>query len=160
VKDILTIKLLAYLKENNPDVLFSLQQNGSLLLYLHEKMQSVSALLQSLERQNKPPYIIEEICLNELTSDLRPSKYHYIREVFEEDFAKKYQQLLQPGILRFEIINIISACKPVFEAFGFSEGNEDDKNLRYAIIGVIREYFENSESENRVVWPTMPTINL
>jgi hypothetical protein len=117
-------------------------------------------LISQLQEQHQPDYIIEDACLALLTEDLRPSKYNYIKEMIEEEFVIEYQQLVGSGILRFEVINIISTCDPLFEVFGFSEMKEEDKNLRYTIIGTIKEYFENSERENRESWPTMPTINL
>lgn len=160
MKDILSIKLVEYLRENNPDVLFSLEEEGSLVSYINQKLGILDELILQLQEQHQPRYIIEEACMNALTEDLRPSKFNYIKELLEEEFIMEYQHLLRLGILRFEIINIISVCIPLFEAFGFAQENEDDKNLRYTIIGMIKEYFENSERENRVSWPTMPTINL
>lgn len=160
MKDILSIKLVEYLRENNPDVLFSLHDDGSLVSYVNQKMNSIDGLLQDLKEQHLPDYIIEELCMDAFTADLKPSKYNYIKEVLEEEFSEEYQQLLRTGILRFEIINLFSNCNPLFEVFGFREGNEEDKNLRYTSIGAIKEYLENSERENRVSWPTMPTINL
>ena len=148
-----------YLKENHPDVLLSLQQDGSVVSYVNQKMASIRGLLRQLHEEQKPDYIIEEICLDALTSDLGPSKYHYIREVLEEEFEARYQQLLRTGLLPFETINLIDFCHPLFEAFGFSEQKEQDKNLRYTIIGTIKEYFQNRERETRVSWPTMPIIN-
>lgn len=160
MKDALSIKLVEYLRENNPDVLFSLQEEGALVLYINDRLKTVDGLLLQLEELRQPAYIIEEVCLNVLTEDLRPSKYNYVKELLEEEFVKEYQNLFRLGLLRFEIINIVWACDPLFEAFGFSGENEEDKNLRYTIIGTIKEYFELSERENRVTWPIMPTINL
>jgi hypothetical protein len=147
MKNILITKFVEYLRENSPEVLFSLEANNLLSSYVNQKIESISGLLKQLQEEKKPDYIVQEVCLKELTSDLRPSKYQYIKEVLEEDFIKEYRQLLRSGLLRFEISNLISTCHPFFEAFGFSEQNEENKNLRYTIIGTIREYFELSEKE-------------
>ena len=160
MKDTLSIKLVDYLRENNPDILFSLQQEGSLATYVNGKLSSVSALIAQLQNQQQPEYIIEEVCMEALTEDLGPSKYHYIKALLEEEFINDYQHLLRLGILRFEIINMISVCASLFEAFEFNETNEGDKNLRYTITGTIQEYFELSEKENRAPWPITPIINL
>jgi hypothetical protein len=159
MKDILSIKLVEYLRENNPDILFSLQDGGGLVPYINQKINSIDELLQELQQKNRPEYIIEELCMEALTAELKPSKYLYIKEILEEEFMIGYHHLLRLGILRFEIINLTIACNPLFEVFGFSEQNEEDENLRYTIIGTIREHFEWSERENRVSWPIMPTIN-
>src|SRR5690349_9859173 len=133
MKETLSIMLFEYLKENSPEVFFSLQQEGSLVSYLSQKMELIDGLLEELLIQQRPGYMIEELCMNELTADLKPSRYSYIRELLEEEFISEYHRLLRSGILHFEIINIISVCDPLFEAFGFSEENEEDKHLRYTV---------------------------
>ena len=150
---------MEYLRENNPDVLIFLEEEDSLIWYVNEKIGSIAELLQVLSEEQHPGYVIEEMCMNELTADLRPSKYHYIRELLQQEFPRQYHHLFDTGILRLEIINMISNCLPLFEAFGFSEQMEDDKNLRYVIVGTIKEYFELSERENRELWPIVPTIS-
>lgn len=159
MKDILIIKFIEYLRENNPDVYSSLNKDGSLVEYANEKLLSIETLLLKLQEEKRPSYIIEELCMSALTGDLRPSRYSYIKELIEEEFLIEYHQLLGLGILRYEIFNILKVCNPLFEAFGFNEGNEEDKLLRYTITGTVKEYFELSENENRVSWPIMPTIN-
>lgn len=158
MKDLLCKKLIEYLWENNPDILFSLQEEGRLLSYLEGKLVAVGELIENLIREQKPAYLIEGICLDTLTEDLRPSKFHYIKETLEEEFEDHYQKLLHSGLLTYETINLISICNPLFEAFSFSEENED-KHLRYTVIGAIKEYFEKRERETRVSWLTMPIIN-
>lgn len=159
MKKSLFINLVEYLRENNPDILFSFQDDGSLISYIKQKINSVDGLIHELKEQHRPDYIIEELCMDALTADLRPSKYQYIRRLLEEEFSEEYQQMLGTGLLRFEIMNLISNCNPLFEVFGFSEEIEEDRNFRYTVIGTIKEYFEQSERENRVSWPTMPIVN-
>jgi hypothetical protein len=159
MQEILKRKLHDYIKENNPDILMTLQEENRLEGYLHSMINSVNALIEQLVSENKPSIIIEEICMDELTKPLRPSRFHFLKELLEQDFFEEYQHLLHSGILRPEINNLIAVCDPLFTAFGFSEENEDDKHLRNTVIGVIKEYFENSERENRVSWPTMPIKN-
>lgn len=96
----------------------------------------------------KPAYVIERSCMDILTQDLRPSKFKYISNVLEEDFADTYQLLQDSGALKFEVIHMISLCQSVFEDLDFSEENEENQFLRYAIIGVIKEYFQIVASEN------------
>jgi hypothetical protein len=159
MKDILSIKLVEYLRENNPDILLSLQDGGAVIAYITRKITSIEGLLHQLQQQNGPEYIIEELCMEALTAELKPSRYLYIKEILEEEFMIGYHHLLRSVILRFEIINLIAICNPLFEVFHFGEGNEENRNLRYTIIGTIKEHFELSERENRESWPTMPTLN-
>lgn len=146
VEEVLMKKLHAYLAGNNPDLLIGLQGETQVTAYLTEKVKSIEPLLRELLQSNKPPYIIEEQCLRKMTEDLRPSRYNYIRSVFEDAFPTEFQKFLDNGILTYEIINLIEKCKPDFDSFQFSEDNEDDRMLRYAIIGNIKEYFGSSTS--------------
>lgn len=147
MKDILISKLLEYIRENNPDVLFQLEEEGKLRGYMHTKVASVNSLLNQIDK-GQPAYIIEEACMDILTADLRPSKYNYICNILEEEFTERHQQLIDAGLLKLEAINLINHCLPVFEDLKFAEENEDNRFLRYAIIGEISEYLQrNSESE-------------
>lgn len=145
---ILINKLLEYIKKNNPDVLFQLEAEGKLRGYLYNKLASVSSMLIQMEEE-QPQYIIEEACLNAMITDLLPSKYNYICNILGEEFPEIYQQLVDNGLLQFEIINIIGHCQPVFEELAFNQANEDNQFIKYAIIGSLSEYLQrNSEKEN------------
>jgi hypothetical protein len=150
MKKILINKLHEYIRENNPDLLFQLEEDGKLTEYLSGKINTVNALIRQKDI-GQPAYIIEDACMDVLTQDLRPSQFNYISNVLEEDFADTYQQLQESGTLKFEVINMISLCQSVFEDLNFSEENEDNQFLRYAIIGTIKEYFQTVDGENENV---------
>lgn len=135
-------KLHSYIVTNNPDLMLGLQENLSVTSYLEEKMSLIDPMLETLQKEGKPAYIIEELCMNELMKDLRPSKFNYIKEILETEFEDKFKQFRESGILTYEIVNMIAVCKPVFDNMRFSEENEDDRMLQYAIIGTIQEYLE------------------
>ena len=137
-------KLRSYLVENSPDVLLGLQQELSVTRYLEDKVFMVMPMVEQLLAEGKPQYIIEELCLNELTKDLRPSRFLYIRGILEDEFLQTYERFRELGVLTYETVNLIEACQAVFEHLGFTEENEDDRNLRYAITGTIGEYLEKS----------------
>lgn len=119
-----------------------LQDSFSITTYLEQKVQSVEPLLKQLLAEGKPGYIIEELCLNEMTKDLRPSKYNYIKELLEAEFEADYNRFREMGMLTYEIVNLIEACNPVFEQLGFSEDRAEASTLKHAIIGAIGEYLE------------------
>ena len=150
MKKILFNKLLEYIRENNPDLLFQLEKDRKVAEYLSDKIRTVSALIRQMNI-GEPAYIIEDTCMDILTQDLRPSKFNYISNVLEEDFADTHQLLQASGTLKFEVINMISLCQSVFEDLNFSEENEDNQFLRYAIIGTIKEYFLAVAGENENV---------
>ena len=133
-------KLRAYITEHNPDLLLQLQGNFSVTQYLEDKVASVMPLVKELLSEGKANYIIEELCMNELTADLRPSKFDYLKTILEEDFPDDYNRMAEAGVLTYEVVNLIEACKEVFETHGFTEENEDNRFLRYAVIAEIHDY--------------------
>ncbi len=152
MQDILIKKLHEYIRENNPDVLLQLEEEGKVTEYLTEKINTVSALIHQSGKA-QPAYIIEEACMDVLTQELRPSRYNYILSILEEEFESAYQQLRQSGTIRFEAINMISKCQPVFEDLNFSEETVDNQFLRYAITGVISDYLETNVTSESVNLP-------
>ena len=140
--------LYKYIKENNPDILMELEEAGNTTKYLSDKVKSVHSLIIQLNEEGKPSYIIEETCMSSLTEDLKPSRYNYILHILESEFEEQYNQFIESGLLLFEISNMIKHCNPVFDDLNFSEENEDNRFLRYAITGVIKEYLGNVTSEN------------
>ncbi len=142
MQEVLIEKLHQYITNNNPDLLIALQHEESISNYLKEKVAAIDPLLTELLAANTPAYLIEEQCINELTRGLRPSRFNYLTSILEEEFETDYYRLKENGILNYEVINLIEVCKPVFETFGFSEENESDMHLHYAITGAIQKYLE------------------
>ena len=146
----LITKLHEYIRENNPDLLFQLEEDGKVTEYLSGKISTVSALIKQTEN-GKPVYIIVDACMDVLTQDLRPSKFNYISNLLQEEFESTYNQLQESGAIKFEVINLINQCQSVFDDLNFSNENEDNQFLRYAILGSISEYLEGVTSENENV---------
>ncbi len=140
MQEVIINKLHQYLKENNPDLLLALEEKNDTSKYLADKVRTVDDLIIQLQEANTPEYIIHELCMEELTKAYRPSRYNYIVNILEEDFEFAYQQWQKSGILLHEVINLINYCIPVFDSLGFTEENEDNRQLRYAIAGTIDKY--------------------
>jgi len=133
-------KVYQYISENNPDLLLSLQENNKTTSYINKKVGEVGDLINELSAANTPAYIVEEVCMDALTKDLRPSKYNYISNILEEEFEFAYLQFKKSGTLLYEVLNLLNQCEPYFEALGFTEENEDKKELYYAVTGTIDKY--------------------
>jgi hypothetical protein len=146
----LQTNLYEYLKKNDPDLLVQLNEEDSLGTYLLEKVAYVWSDTEALMRQLSPS-MYEELCMYRLTQDLKPAKYNYMLNVLEEDFEKKYLELVNAGLLITETINLVQYCTPIFEDLNFSEKTEDNRFIRYAVIGMIQEYFDNTVSVNEIV---------
>ena len=140
MQTVLKEKLWAFIVHNNPELMFSLQADYSVTQYLEEKISGILPMVESLLAENRPPYIIEELCLNEMTAELRPSKFLYIRSVLEDEFPQDFAQLKEAGILTYEVVNLIEQCSEIFESFNFSTENEENRHLRYAIIAQVHDY--------------------
>lgn len=147
MKETLLHKLCEYLWENNPDKLIQLQETGQLTTWLREKIKGIEPLLAALNSQQQPAYIIEAACMQELTRELRPSRFLYVSAALESEFEDHFYRLQLNGLLTYELLNLLPHCHPVFDQFNFSEENEDNRFLHYAIIGTIREYLEQREQE-------------
>ena len=143
MQDMLKEKLWTYIVHNNPNLMLNLQQDFSLTDYLEQKVFNIQPLVSHLLAENKPEYIIKALCMEELTKDLRPSKFNYIRGVLEEEFELDFLRIKESGLLTYEIINLITESETVFETLGFMQDNEQDRMLRYAIAGTIRQYMES-----------------
>lgn len=137
---VLTNKLHQYISENNPDLLLAIEERGSSIQYLNNKIGEISYLITELQQSNSPEYIIEELCMQALTKDLRPSKFNYIKNILEEEFEFAFYSFQKSGTLLYEVVNIINQSEEIFTAFDFTEENEDNRQLRYAVTGVINEY--------------------
>lgn len=142
--EILKHKLYDYIRENNPEIIFSLEADCGITKYITEKVSSINDLLEQLKKESNPPYIVEEICFNELIKDLKPSRFNYISKILEEDFEFAFQQLSKLKLLQHEVVNIMIHCDPLFQSFNFNEENEDSRDLRYAVTGIISEYLDSS----------------
>jgi len=143
MKEMLKEKLWTYIVHNNPDLILNLQQDFAVTQYLEEKVNGIQFLTSQLLAENKPRYIIEELCMTELTKDLRPSKFNFICNILEEEFEQDFLRIKESGLLIYEIVNLISESETVFETLGFTEINEQDQMLHYAIAGTIRQYMES-----------------
>lgn len=137
---ILKEKLWAYIVHNNPDLMFNLQEDYSVTRYLDEKVNGIMPMAERLLGEHKPLYVIEELCIKEMTEELRPSRFLYLREVLEQEFPDDWQRLREDGLLTYEIINMMESCREIYESFNFSVQNEDDQLLRAAIIGQVHQY--------------------
>ena len=140
MEDLLKEKLWFYIIHNNPDLMFLLQEDYSVLDYLNKKIDGVKSILDDMLSDDTPKYIIEEICLNVLTEDLKPSRFLYVRSLLSDEFEKTYSAFQESGILTYEVINLMESCKPIFETIGFTKENEEDPTLRNALIGQIADY--------------------
>lgn len=140
METVLKEKLWAYIVHNNPDLMISLQENHSVSQYLDEKVNAVMPMAEKLSGEGKPQYIIEELCLDAMTEELKPSHYQYIRSVIEEEFPQDYERMKENGTLTYEVVNLIETCKSIFSDFDFNSENKANRHLRYAIIGQVHDY--------------------
>lgn len=63
--------------------------------------------------------------------------YAYVKVIFEEEFLPVYTRFLNLGILHYELTNILELCAPLTHGL-----DEDDRFLRYEVIGTIADYLQ------------------
>ena len=140
MQNVLMQKLWTYIVHNNPELMLSLQESCSVTGYLEEKVNTVMPMVAQLLDEGRPQYIIEELCFNAMTEELKPSRYQYIRSIIENEFTADYERMKENGTLTYEVVNLIEACKGIFSDFEFNDENEANRHLRYAIIGQVHDY--------------------
>jgi hypothetical protein len=133
--------LLGYIRENNPDLLYQLDEDDALHAWVLEKIREVELVLQSA----KPTYLIETECMEIMTAELKPSKYNYIRDLFEEEFPEMYESMNASGVLKFELINMIMACGRAFDEWPLLDDDHENKQRDHTVIGIIHEYLAIGE---------------
>lgn len=137
MKENLQILLLAYLRENNPDLLFQLEEDDVLHAWILEKLRGSEDVAD------------EAVFLETVTQDLRPSKYNYLKNILENEFPQDYQRLVDTGVLVFEVVGMIGACNNVFEKLPLTDDadneNEGDRMRRYEVIGIISDCLVDTE---------------
>lgn len=150
MKEILIGKLLEYIRDNNPDILFALEAEDKLRVWLYDKVSTAGSLIKQLKNSRQPEYIIVETCLEEITKELRPSRYNYVLNILETEFETDYKLLFQSGLLRHEVVNMINYCNSTFDDLRFAEENKDNQFIRYAITGAVSEYLESNRVNENV----------
>jgi len=133
-------KLLFYVVENNPDLVIGMQKDYSLAQFLDDKIEIIKPMVAELSAEHRPPYLIEQLCMQTMTEQLRPSRFSYIRSVLESEFPEDFYKLEVLGIINYEIMNLLEECKKIFDEFSFSQDHEDDQSMRNTIIGQVHEY--------------------
>ncbi|MEJ5144661.1 DUF1896 family protein [Sphingobacterium sp. MYb388] len=140
-------KLWAYIVHNNPDEMFRLQDEYNVVRYLEEKVSAVMPTALRLLEEGRDGHAIHELCLNEMTADLKPSRFHYITTILNTEFEQDYTRLRESGLLTYEAVNLIAHCKATFDALHFSEATVDDSKTYYAITGQIQEYLQEQKTK-------------
>lgn len=141
-------KFLAHVRENHPDILFDLGDNEALMQWMNDRLIEVSGIIQQMKKTYKPDGKIISACMEELTQNLLPSRYNYIRDILQDEFEEDYSRFVRLGILQFEAVNMVIYCRSTFDDLRFSVENEDNRFTRYAITGLIKDYLqENSVNE-------------
>lgn len=147
MENILKEKLWDYIIHNNPDLMYKLQDKYQVSEYLDDKVKGVLALADEMLSDSTPLEVIEEICLNVLTADLKPSRFIYLRSLLLQEFEDTYLDLVNSGTLIFEVMNLMEACNELFETYGFTRESKTDSDLWNVLIPQIKDYL-NKLQEN------------
>ena len=110
-------------------------------MFIREKVEGISGQMEELLDAGTPAYMVEISCMDVLIASLSPSKYDYIYNILEDEFEERLEAFERLGITLFEIINIIIDCGDLLYEF-----DEEDRQLKYAVIGVVANYFANPET--------------
>lgn len=140
-------KLWDYIIQNNPDLMLKLQEEYKAADYVDEKVKGVLALAEEMLSESTPIEIIEEICINVLTEDLKPSRFNYLCSLLRENFEVVYIDYRYKGSVIYEVIQIMEYCKETFDAIGFSKETEHNPELKNAIIQIIGSFINKQQGK-------------
>lgn len=146
MEQLLIMRLHSFIIQNNPDLLLSLEGERRVSDYLEQKVATVGPLIDRLIETDTAPYFIEEECMDVLTRDLRPSKFHYLSNILSKEYPSFYFRLQEAGTLTYEIANLIALTIGLFEDLGFSEENENNPTLNDALKTAIDKYFKKTQA--------------
>lgn len=133
-------RLWNYISSHNPELMYELQEEYRVSAYLEEKISAVLPEAEDLLKEGVLILTVQELCIEQMTEELKPSRFLYIKRVLEEEFPTTYEALQQSYLLNYEVLNIMDCCKDIFEKFGFNGLRESNRLLRYAIMGEIDHY--------------------
>jgi len=133
MEELLITKLHSYIIQNNPDLLLTLEGEARISDYLAQKVATVKPLVERLLEEGNAPFFIEEECMDVLTQDLRPSKFHYVCGLLQKDFPFTYAHLRENGLLTYAVTEIIAAYIDLFETHHFSEDDPENTLLGEAL---------------------------
>lgn len=124
--------LLAYIRENNPDLLRQLEEDDALHAWVLDKLKEVEMVLS----QSKPGSQTEQRCMDIMTADIKPSKFRYVRDLFEERFPDEYDRMLEAGTLTYEVLAMAGLCHNLFEDHPIVDDMEDPQLDRLAVAAI------------------------
>ena len=144
MEDQLKEMLWKYVLENNPELMFSLQDNYAVGHYLDNKVASIKKEIEDWTEKGYPKRVIEILSLELLTKDLKPSRFHYIKQLLQKDFYTQYLVFQEKGTLTYEVITLIELCAEAFDAIKFSNTSQNSPRL-YKVIKLITDKYLSKE---------------
>lgn len=141
-------RLWAYVISHNPELMESLTEDNNVTLYLEEKVNIIIPKMEKLFAEGQPDYAVAELCLNDLTEDLRPSRYDYILALLHEEYHLYYARFKQAGTLRHKTMCMVESCKAVFDNLDFKEENMESNLVYQSILVAMQQYLFAKEGNS------------
>lgn len=135
-------QLWAYIIVCYPEVMADLKSDNSISTYLEEQVSKTAPLVARLVSEGKPLYVIEELCLTQMTAPLGPSRFNYIWNMLDNEFPEQYKLLKENGTRGHISLQLMAYCKADFDRLGFNMENAYDDDVYYEISGRIRQYLQ------------------
>jgi len=120
-------KLHAFIKEQLPDLFFILQEENTMAIYVDYYL-SLEGSLSSLENEASGAEA-REVMLTKLFDLLKPSRFLYIKEVFEREFPTDYHRLWVLRTVTETIMELTKETEDIFSLCGFT-----NSNVQYAAV--------------------------
>ena len=148
--------LWCFIRINNPELALRLEDEDDRKEYLISKVETLRDFFYDLKARKLSHESIEELCINKMTVDLRPSRFNYIVNLLHRQFPHHYAQLLENGIVKITALAILGESKADFERYVFSSEHPDYDSLYCAILLRILQYIQGKADNNH---PTVSETN-
>lgn len=133
-------RLWAYVITHSPELMERLTEDNDVTPYLEAKVNAVIPRMEQLFVEGRPEHVIAELCLNDLTEDLRPSRYDYIMALLHDDYPGHYTTFKETGNLRHQVMAMVESCKAIFDNLDFKEENAESNLVYQSILIGMQQY--------------------
>ena len=140
MKEQLRELLFEFLTRQAPEVIINNGAKSKLDSLLSETVEQVEGIGERLISKGIAGDKVVLICLELITRQYKPSKYHYIAAILQQLQPSPYMLWREKGILTLQVSKLIVLCEPAFKDHGFRPATANDQNLRLVISSIVQTY--------------------
>jgi hypothetical protein len=143
IKENLIKLFMAFISENNPDVIVSIGSTGSMKRFVRDKAEVAMDLAKNLKERGLPESEILDACFESMVKEMKPSRFNFLKDLIQNHFPEKLKRYSETGVMTYEIIQVIESHGHLFEKYRFGETETKNDLLETEFVGILFDRFEN-----------------